>query len=166
MLAARLRGSDFWHLARLKRISTTLASLTYFISAGNIKQSVIHGEGEEVRLSLLFWWRLGVLLPVHRKKPPGSQVFLDQWSSQDKLFLLFAFPVLPLHQRMGQRFWFCSQVKSSVMTMYEDEIRSQRDVILEALSPAWVFVRFLHLAGIVGSACATVLKISGLVVLY
>lgn len=38
------------------------------------------------------------------EKPPGSQVLLHQWSRQDKLFLLFAFPVLPLDQRMGQCF--------------------------------------------------------------
>lgn len=52
LLVSVAQTSDTW--PRLKRISTMLASLTYFISAWNIKQSVIHGEGEEVRLSLLF----------------------------------------------------------------------------------------------------------------
>ena len=66
-LVAFLSGRDSWHLAWLKRISGTFASPTYFISAGNIKESLIHGEGEKARLSWLFWWCQRVLLPVYRK---------------------------------------------------------------------------------------------------
>lgn len=72
---------------------------------------------------------------------------LDQGSCWDKPFLLFAFPILPPHQRTGQRFKPTVRSHLSVMTMQEDEITSQADVILKALSPTWAFVCRPHPSG-------------------
>lgn len=44
--------------------------------------------------------------------PPGSQVFPHQRSAPGKAFRLFAFPLLPLHQRMGQCFEFAASLNS------------------------------------------------------
>lgn len=43
-----------------------LASLTYFIWDGNIKECVIHEVREKVRLRWLLRWRVGALFPVYR----------------------------------------------------------------------------------------------------
>lgn len=112
-----------------------LASSTYFISAGNIKESVIHRERKEGRFSLLFWWRWGVLLPVYRKTTwitgvPASVVQPRQTVSS------VCFSCVATSSENGSVLWVCCQVKSAVMTMYEDKIRSQGDVILETGSPA------------------------------
>lgn len=99
-------------------------------------------------------------------KSPGLQVLWDHWSSQDTLFLLFAFHVLPLYQRMCWCFafaarsnhlpWLCARIKSD----------HGEDVIFEVVNPVWVFVVFPHLAWVVDLTCATFLQISGFFVLY
>jgi len=103
-LAACLRGTNFWHLAGLKSISTMLASSTYFISAWEHQGVRYSWRGEGGRLPFAILITLGSAAASLWEKPPGSQVLLHQWSGQDKLFLLFVFPVSPLHQRMGQCF--------------------------------------------------------------
>lgn len=170
---ACLRGTGFCHLAGTKReLALRFASSTYFISAGSIKESLIRREGKRGGFGFLFWWCWwSVVASFYRKKtkkpPPGSHVFLHQWPRQDKLFL-FCSRFLSCHfiREWVGVLWAGCQVKSSVMTMYQDEIRSQGDVILEAVSLAWLFVSPPHLAWIVARACATFHQISGLVVLY
>lgn len=81
-------------------------------------------------------------------------------------FFCFAFPLLPLDQRIGPCFESTARSKPSVMTMYEDEIRSQEVVILQAERPLSLSLCFFPLAWIVGSACATFLQISSRAVLY
>lgn len=67
--AARLRGTDFWHLAGLKRISIMSDSSTYSIPTWNIKACVIHREAK--RLQAQFFAGLC---------PWSRRLCLRQWS--------------------------------------------------------------------------------------
>lgn len=87
-----LACSSLWHrlptLGQTKReLALRFASSTYFISAGSIKESLIHRG--RLRFSILMMLVECCCQFTEKKKnpSPGSQVFLHQWARQDKLFL-------------------------------------------------------------------------------
>lgn len=130
---SQIIGIDSWHSVRLKRINTTLVSLTYFISAGSIKECVIHRVREEVRLRRLRCCRLGALFPVNRDTTWITGVSASANQTRQSVSSL-CFSSAATSSENGSVLWVCCQLKSSVMTMYEDSIRSQRSIIPEA---AW-----------------------------
>lgn len=127
---SQMVGIDFWHLARLKRINTLLARLTYSISVGNIKQCVIHRVREKVRLRWLLRCRLGVHGDAAWITGVSASAIRTRQSASSLCFSSAA-----TSSENGSVLWVCCQLKSCVMTMYEDGIRSHRGIMPEAARP-------------------------------
>lgn len=118
-----LACSSLWHrlptLGQTKReLALRFASSTYFISAGSIKESLIHRG--RLRFSILMMLVECCCQFTEKKKPLTwiTGVPASVGPPRQTVSFLFVFPVLPLHQRMGLELWAGCQVKSSVMTMY------------------------------------------------
>lgn len=128
---SQIIGIDFWHSVRLKRINTMLVSLTYFISAGSIKECVIHRVREEVRLRRLLRCRLWASFTVYRDTTWITGVSASAIQTRQSVSSL-CFSSAATSSENGSVLWVCCQHKSSVMTMDKDSIRSQRSIIPEA----------------------------------